>query len=107
MSTTVVIVLPTIQTFHQHLGSLSPSLVELFDAMCSEDPLCRPSASEAFDRIRRLDISQETLTAKVPTIPVDYERIAAEHEAYLAAHKKKARGGLTLCTVVSMERFKR
>jgi hypothetical protein len=54
------------QPFHQHLSSLSPSLIELFDVMCSDDPLSRPLASELLERIRRWDISQETLMAKVP-----------------------------------------
>jgi hypothetical protein len=55
-----------IAQFHQHLSSLSPSLVELFNAMCSDDPLSRPLASELLERIRGLDISQETLMAEVP-----------------------------------------
>jgi hypothetical protein len=50
----------------QHLGSLSPSLIKLFDDMCSDNPLSRSLASELLERIRRLDISQETLMAKVP-----------------------------------------
>ena len=54
------------QPFNQHLGSLSPSLIELFDIMCSDDPLSRPLASELLERIRQLDISEETLMAKVP-----------------------------------------
>ena len=54
------------QPFYQHLGSLSLALIELFDVMCSDDPLSRPLASELLERIRRLDISQETLMAKVP-----------------------------------------
>jgi len=52
-----------------HLNSLSPPLVELFDAMCSDDPLSRPLASELLERIRGLDISQEMLMAKVPHRP--------------------------------------
>jgi hypothetical protein len=35
----------------QHLGSLSPSLIELFDVMCSDDPLSRPSASGLLEHI--------------------------------------------------------
>jgi hypothetical protein len=54
--------------------------------MCSDDPLARPSALEVLERIRRLDVSRETLMAGVPAIP--YERLAAEREAYLAAHEK-------------------
>ena len=61
--------LPATWRFHQHLGSLSPLIVELFDAMCSDDPLSQPLASELLERIRglHLHISQETLVAKVPT----------------------------------------
>jgi len=62
--------LPATWRFHQHLGSLSPLIVELFDAMCSDDPLSRPLACELLERIRGIrgwHISQETLVAKVPT----------------------------------------
>ena|ERR1700734_1522421 len=53
-------------TIHQHLDSLSPSLVKLFNAMCSDNPLSQPLASELLKHIWGLDISQETLMARVP-----------------------------------------
>jgi len=52
-----------------HLGQLSQSLVDLFDIMCSEDPSCRPSASEALDCVRGLVVPRDILMSHVPQGP--------------------------------------
>ena len=40
--------------------------MDLFDVMASDVPSSRPPASEALDRVRRLVVSHDILTSKVP-----------------------------------------
>ena len=52
--------------YYRHL---SQQLVDLFDAMCSEVPSSRPTASEALDCVRQLVLSHDILMSAVPRPP--------------------------------------
>jgi hypothetical protein len=80
------------QLIFQQLGYLPQPLVELFDAMCSEEPSSRPLASTALQRVRQIqqDIARETLSSRVPFSPVQIKLLvaqAAELSAYITARK--------------------
>jgi serine/threonine protein kinase len=70
----------------QHLGHLSQSLMEVFDAMCSEDPDSRPVAYDALEHVRQILLSCQTLSREVPEPPdVDSEGGGtAEHAELLS-----------------------
>jgi len=53
----------------QHLGELSQPLVDLFNMMCSNDPMSRPLASVALERVRQLRLSSQKLSSEVPGMP--------------------------------------
>jgi serine/threonine protein kinase len=75
----------------QHLFCISPDLVNLFSDMVSEDPASRPSALQALERVREIELNLSTVArqSRVPAIPdAEYSRRDSQARALDAVYIK-------------------